>query len=509
MEARLDDYTKYHYRACPYCGKPIRPKAGEVIYRDPDLILDNMAGSGTTMLACTLGRNVILVELEEKFCKMMRDNWELVRLRPESGYSMGECQIIQGDARQLEGLLVDKCIFSPPFGDSEHNYRHGLKTLGKNFKGRKAWENKGQVDKIVTSPPYAETGVGDWQTPRKEFQEWVKRELETKGYIEWQGKRYTEHQWRDMNYGRLDGRTTKGVHKQPTNGYGKSDGQIGNLPYGQIDKIVTSPPYAESVSAHAGGERDQSSARQREKRLRDKGYDPAKYQGGVGRNLEVDFQYSKDPDNLGNLPYGNIDSIITSPPYEEAMGNKHHSPRADKLAQEKRNPTTYTDRVDSIITSPPYEGTKQDDKRANDPEQIDKRAREFEKAGGDFHTPGRLRSIERHYAGYASSGDNIGNLKGDTYLEAMLQVYQQCYQVLKPNGLLIVVVKPFIRDKKVVPLQEDTKLLCQRVGFSFIEEHHRILRARSFWRIIYQKKYPEVPPIDREYILVFNRGLTK
>lgn len=36
-----------------------------------ETILDPMAGSGTTMLACGLGRNVILVELEEKFCKMM------------------------------------------------------------------------------------------------------------------------------------------------------------------------------------------------------------------------------------------------------------------------------------------------------------------------------------------------------------------------------------------------------------------------------------------------------
>ena len=44
-----------------------------------ETILDPMAGSGTTMLACGTGRHCILVELEEKFCKMMRDNWEEVR----------------------------------------------------------------------------------------------------------------------------------------------------------------------------------------------------------------------------------------------------------------------------------------------------------------------------------------------------------------------------------------------------------------------------------------------
>ena len=83
-------------------------------------------------------------------------------------------------------------------------------------------------------------------------------------------------------------------------------------------------------------------------------------------------RYGDAEGQIGNLSYGEIDKIITSPPYEEAMGDKHHSPRADKLAEEKSNPVTYTDRVDSIITSPPYEGMEKADRRANDPEQIDK-----------------------------------------------------------------------------------------------------------------------------------------
>ena len=46
-----------------------------------ETLLDPMAGMGTAMLACTLGRNCILNELEEKFCKMMRANWEQVKMR--------------------------------------------------------------------------------------------------------------------------------------------------------------------------------------------------------------------------------------------------------------------------------------------------------------------------------------------------------------------------------------------------------------------------------------------
>jgi len=357
-------------------------KAGETI-------LDPMAGSGTTMLACMLGRGVILVELEEKFIKMCEANWEQVKMRPQLGYEMGTCQIIQGDARQLsnilcdkiitsppyiaqtsiseqteglfkgrklfengrdpqqhsegqigdlpygqlEGLLVDKCIFSPPYAETitqggetgAHKDKYGYQ--GKNIGYTEKEDNignlpYGNIDSIITSPPYAETGIGDWKTGRDEFQAWVIEQLETKGYIQWQGKRYTESEWRAMNYGRLDGRTTKGVRKQATDGYGKRGGQIGNL-------------------------------------------------------------------------------------------------------------------------------------------------------------------------------------KSDTYLQAMLQVYQQCYKVLKPQGLMILVVKNFIRNQREVDLKGDTIKLCQQAGFSFIEEHHRILPAQSFWRVIYRQKYPDAPEIDREYILIF------
>jgi hypothetical protein len=52
-----------------------------------------------------------------------------------------------------------------------------------------------------------------------------------------------------MNHGRIDGRTTKGVHKHPTDGYNKDNpNNLGNLPYGQIDAVITSPPFTQQVS---------------------------------------------------------------------------------------------------------------------------------------------------------------------------------------------------------------------------------------------------------------------
>ncbi len=217
-----------------------------------ETILDPMAGSGTMMLACTLGRNVVLVELEEKFCKMMADNWEQVKMRPQLGSQMGNCQIIQGDARQFEGL----------------------------------------VDKIVTSPPYEGTEARD---------------------------RSKDNSHRDA-----------------------------------VERT------------HAGG--------------------------------------------------------------------------SVKIMQ-----------------------------------------------------------------GYQGTAENIGNLKSDSYLEAMLQVYQQCFSVLRPQGLMILVTKNFIRNKQVIRLDTDTKLLCQKAGFTYLERYERNLPSQSFWRTIYHQKYPEVEQILSEDVLVFKK----
>ncbi len=107
--------------------------------------------------------------------------------------------------------------------------------------------------------------------------------------------------------------------------------------------------------------------------------------------------------------------------------------------------------------------------------------------------------------------ENIGNLKSDSYLSEMLQVYQQCYKVLKPRqsegGLLILVTKNFIREQKEVRLDSDTIKLCEQVGFTFQERWYRELPAQSFWRVIYKKKFPNAPELKFEDVLVFSKRL--
>jgi len=78
--------------------------------------------------------------------------------------------------------------------------------------------------------------------------------------------------------------------------------------------------------------------------------------------------------------------------------------------------------------------------------------------------------------------------------------------VLRPGGLLILVTKNFIRNKKEVRLDEDTMKLCDQAGFQFVERHYRKLSMQSFWRVIYRQKYPDAPVLDKEDILVFKKG---
>lgn len=301
-----------------------------------DWILDPMGGSGTLLVACSLSRNVILVELEDKFVQMQKDNWKRVQeVGCELGHMMGKAVIMQGDARRLHEMLA-------PIYEGA-----GVSQIQK-------------VSAIISSPPYTNRMDGGMRGSRA-------------GMIPYTNE--SPDSWfttRDQN-------------------------NIGNLPYGKIDSIITSPPYEGSVSASTGGERDQSSARQREARLLGKGYDPTKYQGGVGRNLEIDFQYSK-------------------------------------------------------------------------------------------------------------ADDNIGNLKGNTYLEAMSVVYSQCHAVLKDGGLMILVTKNFIREKEIVNLDTDTIKICEQSGFELMERHYRKLTQQSFWRTIYKQKYPDAPEIITEDVLVFRRS---
>jgi len=87
----------------------------------------------------------------------------------------------------------------------------------------------------------------------------------------------------------------------------------------------------------------------------------------------------------------------------------------------------------------------------------------------------------------------------------MLRVYSECYKLLKDGGLIIIVVKPFTRNKKVVDLPYNIWLLLKKVGFELEDVLKLRLKNLSFWRILQYKKHPEQERILHEYVIVVKK----
>jgi len=275
----------------------------------------------------------------------------------------------------------------------------------------------------------------------------------------------------------------------------------------EIDACLFSPPYT-GRSEHRIG------------------YDYQKRDKERGEKEYKGFRegYSDNENNIGNLPMGDVDVVLTSPPYSEGTGHgkgKSNILNEKKLylhgvgsySEEKNNigEIKVHGEIDLVLTSPPYSSSKSGGEADEDAmaERWDRIAKEkdWNTWGKTWTTEGRKRALKSLGSGYSDNKDNIGNLKKETYLEAMQAVYAECYKVLKEEGLLILVLKNFIRDKKVVPLTEHTIKLCESVGFKLKERLLFKLPSQSFWRILYKKKYPEVDvsDLDYEHILVFEK----
>ncbi|MEE9584750.1 MAG: hypothetical protein V3W51_04635 [Candidatus Brocadiales bacterium] len=177
------------------------------------------------------------------------------------------------------------------------------------------------------------------------------------------------------------------------------------------------------------------------------------------------------------LPLGSVDGVITSPPWESTLQSTDQG-FLDKLEERRHgsrfqggNRTGYT-QVEAIVTSPPYE---QAERRDQSPYQ-----------------DGRVAAMmSRSYrSGQHPTADNIGNLRSTAYWQAMTAVYSECHRVLKPNGIMVLVLKGFTRDGKYVDLPALTQKCVEDLGFCHIETWQRELWNLSFWRILQQRRDP-------------------
>lgn len=246
--------------------------------------------------------------------------------------------------------------------------------------------------------------------------------------------------------------------------YGFADGQLGALPEGSLAAVLTSPPYAECVKGSHG-----------ERETAEDSRDKRQTEGGSLGQSQRHGGYGVTEGQLGALPEGSIAGVVTSPPYEDTQ----------------------------VV------GRTSFDKKA------------WIADGRPKVDLASYRPIDK--AGYNQENDsNIGNTTGDTYWQAVAEIYRQCLLAMKPGGVIAVVVKNYVKGGKIVPLCHNTWTLLQHVGFEPLERVRAMLvkeqthdglfepvtkktERKSFFRRLAEKKGS--PPIDWEEVLFLRKPL--
>jgi DNA modification methylase len=267
-----------------------------------------------------------------------------------------------------------------------------------------------------------------------------------------------------------------------------------------VNSVVTSPPYGKTLSQGGGPDTDLDKSR------------------GGGSLLAMKQGYGKCPGQIDGLPIGSIDSVVSSPPYADSIDRKSGIDPTKLKRCVGPNSNTYhaiygkaegqIGRLKAVVSSPPYANIAAgagglNTKPAKKPGQQSGRSAKSESQQADQR--------------YGDAQGQIAQLKSESYWQAMHQVYSQCYAAIKPGGVIAIVVKDYCKDRKIVPLCDDTAKLLEHVGFKVIERARAMLvsqtsesdlflgatqttrERKSFFRRLYEKAGG--PKIDFEEVI--------
>lgn len=441
------------------------------------VILDPFSGIGTTAIEGSWRDcHCVGVELEEKFHLLALENLELHR-RGWEAMQRPMPTLLQGDSRKLLALV-------------------------------------GGSDAIVSSPPYIDTPIVGPNSGA------------TSGGI---GKQY-----------RL-GNRPKGAAHDADAGYGITDGQLGALKEGSIEAIISSPPYAE-IASGAGG-------------LNTKPGDPHQQSGrsADSPSQNTDQRYGDSVGQLAKLEKGEVDVVLTSPPYADQPiqgggGNIYGADAEyDKTGVWRKGDLAATGRlgrmvgyqqsgetsgqlgamkaedVSVILTSPPYANSVNSEKNGIDFSKI---------APGVSH--GGPHANGKQPFEYGSTTGQLGAMPDDdvtgvlekdtapdTFWSASSTIISQCFEILRPGGTAVWIVKSFVRKGQIVDFPNDWRRLCEHCGFETVTEIHAMLvketmhtdlfgeeittkkEKKSFFRRIAERKGS--PEINFEVVYIMKR----
>lgn len=424
-------------------------------WREGDTVGDPFGGVALGgIIAGYYGLNWVGVELEERFCRMgagydcpgiSKAEWvrwynRFARNKDICPHCQARAQNWYEQRKRASGLFLDGGIGVIP-SLAPHRYAgnielHQRKWAAKGYDvdvrmvqgdSRRFAEIVGQVSAAVTSPPFTEDQPCASQTRALKDYESFK---------------------------------CGGVGAQKRTQEMQSPGQIGRLRAGEVQAVITSPPYAESIKGdHAERETAEESRAKRNT--------PG---GSTGKSCRFGG-YGASEGNIGNLKEGRLDAAITSPPYDENSKHDHtHNQRDDRRGFRQgrgchRGSENYGETpgqignlsggsVEAVVTSPPWEDQLNNHDKGWTPPKA---------------TPGV------YQADYGATEGQIGNSTGETYWQAMRAVYEQMRLALKPGGVAAVVVKDYVKGGKRVPLCDDTLKLLVALGFEPLERVHAML----------------------------------
>lgn len=255
--------------------------------------------------------------------------------------------------------------------------------------------------------------------------------------------------------------------------YGRTPGQLGSMPAGNVDVVVSSPPYQDVMKGGGGGGIDWSKGVN--KSLARTG-GPQRY-GGQGNR---DESYGNTSGQLSSMPAGDVDAVVSSDGQLGAMP---------------------AGAVDAVVSSPPHAAAGVDTKKH-----------------GIVGAAGGLRSRDNPSSNqeYGATKGQIGNTSGDTFWSAARDIVAECHALLKPGGTAVWIVKAYVKDKKLVDFPNDWRRLCEAVGFrTELEVRAMLVREeavpdlfdgpqvrrrerKSFFRRLAERKGS--PPIDYEVV---------
>lgn len=445
----------------------------------------------------------------------------------ERPYMQGQGQdnygATEGQLGEMRGDNFEASISSPPFADSldrgvvdaearrpaarlagisnaEHISPIDMEKLGQRDQGDYG-DTPGQLgampvgdfDASISSPPFIDQSAdGGWQMLDKYAKEGKLTVKQAKGDP---NKSYPS--W-------AEGRDTS---------YGKSEGQLSNMPAGDFNAAAmrSSPPFGEAQTG-AG--------------IAKKGYqkDGKGEPDLVGERSYMPDNQGQQDGNLANMSTDNFSAAISSPPFRHSEGGtgaqggtidpalmKRHAAGNSaaegygESAGQLANMGEGTESFEAAMKSPPYEGDVV--KARSSHLEVERTSRK-----GMDRTPGMTGDVLAQEQ-YGTSEGQLGNDSGDDFWAAARKIVEQVYLALAPGGHAVWVVKKYVKNKELVPFDDQWRQLCEAVGFITLHEHRALLvhaksykleggehihESKSFFRRVIEKKGS--PRVDFEVV---------